>query len=154
MFASGKKVVGGAGSAFTSRCNAYISSNQSIPTGVFTKIQFDTEMFDGDNEFDSTVNFRFTATNAGYYSVAALVYFQGMDVNSPFQMGVVLNGSTYISAPYNDINVISTLSPAAPKIIYLAANDYLEVEAYHSSVGNKNILAGRAQTYFSIHRLS
>jgi len=52
-----------AGPAF----HAYVSSNQTLTSGVWTKAQMDTKAFDTDGEFDATTNYRFTPTVAGYY---------------------------------------------------------------------------------------
>jgi hypothetical protein len=56
---------GGTGPAFS----AYLGSNQSFTTSTFTKLQFNTEDWDTNNNFDSTTNYRFTPTVAGYYQV-------------------------------------------------------------------------------------
>ena len=47
--------------------HAYVSSNQTLTNGVWTKAQMDTKSFDTDGEFDATTNYRFTPTVAGYY---------------------------------------------------------------------------------------
>jgi len=47
--------------------HAYVSSNQTLTSGVWTKAQMDTEAFDTNSNFDSTTNYRFTPTVAGYY---------------------------------------------------------------------------------------
>ena len=44
---------------------------QSIPTGAQTKIQYDTEEYDIQGEYDNVTNFRFTATKAGIYAISA-----------------------------------------------------------------------------------
>jgi len=48
---------------------AYMSGDQSISTNTWTKVQFNSELFDTDNFFDSTTNYRFTPTVAGYYQI-------------------------------------------------------------------------------------
>ena len=59
----------GAGPAFS----AYQSSSQTLSSATTTKIQFQTELFDTNSNFDSTTNYRFTPTVAGYYQVNAAV---------------------------------------------------------------------------------
>ena len=49
--------------------SAYMSGDQSISTSTWTKVQFNSELFDTDNCFDSTTNYRFTPTVAGYYQI-------------------------------------------------------------------------------------
>lgn len=42
---------------------------QSITTGVATKVSLSVEVFDTNNNFDPTTNYRFTPTVAGYYQI-------------------------------------------------------------------------------------
>jgi hypothetical protein len=44
-------------------------TGQSISASTWTKIQFSTEQFDTASCFDSTTNYRFTPTVAGYYQI-------------------------------------------------------------------------------------
>jgi len=48
---------------------ANLSSGQSINDGATDKVQFDTEVFDTDNCYDNSTNYRFTPTVAGKYYV-------------------------------------------------------------------------------------
>jgi hypothetical protein len=41
----------------------------TITSNTFTKVQINTEEFDTNSNFDSTTNYRFTPTVAGYYQV-------------------------------------------------------------------------------------
>jgi hypothetical protein len=49
------------------------SSTQSVSAGVITKMQLNTEVFDTNNCFDSTTNYRFTPNVAGYYQINGLL---------------------------------------------------------------------------------
>jgi hypothetical protein len=49
--------------------SAYGNINQSISSGTATKISFNLEEFDTNSNYDSTTNYRFTPTVAGYYQV-------------------------------------------------------------------------------------
>lgn len=55
------------GNAFAFR--AYRATNQVVSSATFTKIQLTSETFDTNNWFDSTTNYRFTPTIAGYYRI-------------------------------------------------------------------------------------
>jgi hypothetical protein len=55
----------GTGPAFS----AYGNISQSISSGTATKISFNLEEFDTNSNYDSTTNYRFTPTVAGYYQV-------------------------------------------------------------------------------------
>ena len=54
--------------------SAYRTGTQSgISVATLTKVQINTEVFDTNNNFDSTTNYRFTPTVAGYYFVTGHV---------------------------------------------------------------------------------
>ena len=55
------------GGVMTPAFMVYRSSNQSLSSGVITKIQFNAEIFDTDNCYDNSTNYRFTQTTAGKY---------------------------------------------------------------------------------------
>jgi hypothetical protein len=73
---------------------AYRSGTQSVSTGTLTKVALNAELFDTNSNFDSTTNFRFTPTVAGYYQFNATLLIFG---NNGSQSNVVLrkNGSNY-----------------------------------------------------------
>ena len=69
-FAKGFTVGATAAPAFS----AYRTGTQSgISVSTLTKVQINTEVFDTNNNFDSTTNYRFTPTVAGYYYVTGHV---------------------------------------------------------------------------------
>ncbi len=48
---------------------AYVSTTTTISDNTFTKIQFNTEVYDTDSCYDNSTNYRFTPTVAGKYFV-------------------------------------------------------------------------------------
>jgi hypothetical protein len=48
---------------------AYLSAGYTVSLATYVKIAFNTESFDTNNNFDSTTNYRFTPTVAGYYQI-------------------------------------------------------------------------------------
>jgi hypothetical protein len=57
--------VAGTGPAFS----AYNSSNQNVTSNTWTKMIMNTEVFDTNNCYDPTTNYRFTPNVAGYYLI-------------------------------------------------------------------------------------
>lgn len=49
--------------------SAYGSASQTITSDTFTKIVLDTKEYDTNSNFDSTTDYRFTPTVAGYYQL-------------------------------------------------------------------------------------
>ncbi len=79
----------GNGPAFS----AYQSSSQTLSNSTWTKIQLQTEEFDTNNCFDSTTNYRFTPTVAGYYQLQGT--FAVNVAVTQIQIGVYKNGSLF-----------------------------------------------------------
>jgi hypothetical protein len=77
---------------------AYLSADQSVTDAVFTKVAVDTEVFDTDNCYDNTTNYRFTPTVAGKYFVQGKILILSSTtsnlVNSISE--IRKNGSSYI----------------------------------------------------------
>jgi hypothetical protein len=74
-------------------------TSQSYTQNVFTKVQFNGETFDTDSCFDSTTNYRFTPTKAGYYQVQGTVEMTG--ATSAKQMALFKNGAIWGNLLYN-----------------------------------------------------
>lgn len=118
--------VAGNGPAFS----AYLSTTQSISAGAPTKVTFDTEIFDTNNNFASS---KFTPTVAGYYQISSAVYFQSA---STLVIYVFKNGNTYQELSRNASSGAATLSGGT--VVYCnGSTDYLEIYAYS---GASNVL--------------
>ena len=61
--------------------SAYMTGNQSVSNNTVTKATMNTEEFDTNNNFDSTTNYRFTPTIAGYYQLNAALYLTNSSGN-------------------------------------------------------------------------
>jgi len=114
------------GPAFAAR----LSANQTaIHGGAYQKVNFDTEIFDTDSCYDSTTNYRFTPTTAGYYLISLVLnfYTSGSDQNQStatlYKNGSILAeswGGT--GSAYNGRNGASL-----PVIVYMnGSSDYVE----------------------------
>jgi len=131
---------------------AYRITNQSIPDITPTKVQLNTKSYDTQGEFDSTTNYRFTVTVAGYYWLYGQVYWGGGASNIISSM-IFLNGSeiSHIDlqqgSQYN-ANSVGTL-------FYLTVGDYVELYCYHNSGGSRSIYGGSsAFTFLCVHKIS
>ena len=118
-------------------------SAQTISVATWTKVRLNSENFDTDNCFDSTTNYRFTPTKAGYYQL-------NMAVNTPSDGRVYgkiyKNGSAYTMCwAYNEADSGNSGSG----LIYCnGSTDYIEFFVYLYS-GNATISAGSAETQCS-----
>ena len=102
--------------------SATMSANQSITASTFTKVNFNTEEFDTNSNYDTTL-YRFKPTVAGYYQISASVY--------PNTSGTAVicyaykNGSVYKGAANSSHSAISTC------LVYMNGSaDYIEIYGY------------------------
>jgi len=126
--ATGTAMVTGNMPAFS----AYLSSNQSVSSGVATKILFDTKVFDTNNNFASS---RFTPTVAGYYQVSAGVDgTNSVGSQSRFQLLFYKNGSQYCHAV--DFSGTNAYTISGSNLIYCnGSTDYIEVYGFLTATG-------------------
>jgi len=118
--------------------SAYGSAKQSISHNTVTKINFNTEEFDTNSNFDATTNYRFTPTVAGYYQLNATIG------STPNVTGLVLfvfykNGSFYHrSSAIPNNNQGPDISGST--LAYMnGSTDYIEVYGYQNSGGALNV---------------
>jgi len=117
--------VAGTGPAFS----AYSTSNQSISATTNTKITFDTEEFDTNNNFASS---RFTPTVAGYYFCTATV--RGNAGNNELNLGIWRNGGGGSNAKQGTILAAGATGTTCTAMFYMnGTTDYLEVYLYCAS---------------------
>lgn len=123
------------------------NSTQSINTGVYTKIQFDSNVFDTNSEFDITTNYRWTCVTPGYYRVSANVHLSAV---TGISLKLKKNGTTdlVVSTPGSSTG---DQTVTCSDLINFTTGDYLEAYVYHSSGSSKNITAGQEWTNLTIN---
>ena len=132
--------VAGNGPAF----RAYISAAQSIPATTFTKIQFQTKIFDTNTNY-STSTYRFTPTVAGYYQVNVTLY---ETLSGPGQLAVYKNGSVDQYGSY-----LTATGVAVTDLVYCnGSTDYLEAYYYGAALTTSQFGAGASQFSASMVR--
>ena len=73
-----------------------LSADQSIATGTDTKVQWNSEIYDTDNEFDSSTNYRWTCGTTGKYLLSWSVEFAYMTDGKTLAGNLYKNGSEFI----------------------------------------------------------
>ena len=105
--------------------SAYPSGNQSITASTWTKLQYNTEEFDTNSNYDNATNYRFTPTVAGYYSFTAGAI--SLNVVSRVILAFYKNGTIFKA--FDIAYALNSLSGAS--LIYLnGSTDYVELYAY------------------------
>ena len=106
---------------------AYLSANQTgLSSGAATKIQLNTELFDTNNNFDSTTNYRFTPTVAGYYQINFGVNGTGTGLTYPIAE-LYKNGSLYQYGNFTPTSVSETMSTGSTLVYMNGSTDYIEL---------------------------
>ena len=124
--------------------SAYQSSSQTLTSNTYTKIQFQTEEFDTNNNFDSTTNYRFTPTVAGYYQVTGGLT-PGAVVCGVF-VQIYKNGSTYKQI-FTMQSTATCNGGFGSALVYLnGSSDYVELYGYLTT--GQVVTASASTTYF------
>ena len=119
--------VAGTGPAFS----AYANAATSLTNGAFTKISFQVEDYDTNNNFASS---RFTPTVAGYYQISAASNVSG-GTTAELSIAVYKNGaghrqgSDFITAGSQYAQSISTL------VYCNGSTDFIEIYLYIATAG-------------------
>jgi hypothetical protein len=121
--ATGDVMVSGNMPAFSAGQSA---SGTSVSAATPTKILFDSEEFDTNNNFSSS---RFTPTVAGYYQINATVNF-GTASSTIFAI-IYKNGSVYKRGQQSGSATSSGQASLVSSIVYLnGSTDYVEIYGY------------------------
>jgi hypothetical protein len=116
--------------------SAYNNATQSISSNTLTKILFQVEDFDTNNNFASS---RFTPTIAGYYQINA-----GLNI-APAASGVAAvaiykNGNEWQSGSQIPMNGTYSVRPVVSTLIYFnGSTDYVEIYGLQISGGSLNV---------------
>ena len=125
---------------------ANLSANQSIADNTTVKVQFDTEVFDTDNCYDNSTNYRFTPTKAGKYFVYSRLQLDSQ-ASSNFDQGfarIYKNGSLYTQTQMN-------MGNSQPENIMLnvhavidmnGSSDYLEIFGHLDDTSGTPLVRG------------
>ena len=120
--------------------SAYQTSATALTGGAWTKITFNTELFDTNNNFTSST---FTPTVAGYYQVNGSIYCANSSGNMTFvRCNIYKNGAADVWGGFVLINVAGntnsdSIATASGIVSMNGTTDYLELYGYigGSSVG-------------------
>ena len=101
------------------------ASGQTINNATWTKLTFNSEQFDTNNNFDATTNYRFTPTVAGYYNIT--ISGGHNTSTTPIMVAIYRNGSSYqqatapgLSGSFDPNACVSAL------VLFNGTTDYVE----------------------------
>ena len=126
--------------------SAYRSGTQNITTATWTKVQLNSEDFDTASCFDSTTNYRFTPTVAGYYQINGAVHLSNTtDPILQTRVAIYKNGTSYryanVNLVYPTYNIINDATLQVSALIHMnGSSDYLELYCYEYAGGTPQIV--------------
>ena len=111
--------------------SAYMSAGTAIADSTWTKIAYNTKLFDTASCY-STSTYRFTPTIAGYYQINAIVRNGSAITATNFTLRIYKNGSYSTQGGWQSL-VSGLGAPAVSTVLYLNGSDYIEIYAYQNS---------------------
>jgi len=124
------------------------TSAQSVTLGVNTKVQFNSEVFDTDNCYDSSTNYRFTPNKAGYYQINATCNVSSGNL-TVFRLYIYKNGSYYLGGNDLQKNNDAYAGALVSAVMYFnGSSDYIEIYAAPGGSGSGDINTSKS-THFS-----
>jgi hypothetical protein len=123
----------------------YKSANQIITASTFTKITFDTEIFDTDNCFASN---RFTPTKAGYYQINLTLSSSGSGNLNNAYCALYKNGTVASYFSYQANSQGPTSGATGSALFYAnGTTDYFEGYAYLTCASGGESINGTAEQF-------
>ena len=148
----------GFGGANTPAFEATRSSDQTLSSGVYAKIQFNTETFDTAGAYDNSSNYRFTVPSdqAGKYYIYASATLSS-DNATEFNYGniqIYKNGSEYRSliADHRG-NAVFRPYLAVQAVMDLAVSDYIEIYGRVVTTSTTPKIQGTNGNYFGAYKI-
>ena len=116
------------------------SGNQTISHSTATKIAYDSEDFDTANCFDSSTNYRFTPTVAGYYQFNYNIVASNAAAVAETWIAIYKNGSNWQWGLDTNSSTSHYWTLNGSALIYMnGSTDYVEVYMSQSSGSNLTI---------------
>ena len=139
------------------------TTDQTIATATWTKIQFNAENMDLGNNFDPTTNYRFTAPDSGFYAISARANIQddgGADMAGGSSIAIYRNDSMmvqgtalvgYITSDITNANY----GPMVNAVIYCPASATIQIYAYQTfDAGGGLIKINKEETWVTIRKVN
>jgi hypothetical protein len=135
----------GVGGSNTPSFLAYRNTGQSVSGATATKVQFNAEVYDTDNKFD-TSTYKFTPTESGKYFLFAQCNIQAIHDQATTEFDIRKNDSTVLSrVKHIALNSSSDRNPSmyTSCIVDSDTDDYFTVQIY-TDFGSGTTITGQS----------
>ena len=154
----------GFGGTMTPAFEAYLSANQTVSDGVGTKAQVNTEVFDTDNCYDNSTNYRFTPTVAGKYFVYGKIAVDEAAGNTRFGISLIYKNGSEVGRAFVNFDIGGSSGPEGEgcavtntAIVDMnGSSDYIELYGVHDVLSGSGRFQGdatRRYTSFGAYRI-
>jgi len=147
-------VVQSGGSSFTTNSKASMSADQTITDKTWTKVNFDTDVIDTDNELNNA-NYTWVCTTTGTYIVSGVISWtandQGLRAIGISEDGSAPGVTSYISTVQN-AGALATTRTFIFGTISCTAAQAISIWGYHSKGTSLDIDADGS--YFAVFRIA
>ena len=127
---------------------AYGNAEQVIATGTYTKVQYNVELWDTNNNYDSTTNYRFLPTVAGYYLINAYTEWQSTASTALRSINLYKNGTAFRRSQQNGHATSGNIAASFTGIIYFnGTTDYVEMYVVQATGSNLSIYNNNGSVY-------
>lgn len=130
-----------------------ITTNQSIATGVWTKLQLNFQDVDNFGNQDTVSPWLFTCPRTGVYLCIGGANFAGLADGNTAGIRIVDNTGTALAQQQRLVGGAGTAIIQVSLIDKFNQNQTIEIQAYQDSGVNKDIVIGEL-TFFAIQLLS
>lgn len=125
--------------------SVYRNAAKAAVATTETKVEFDTELYDTNSNFDSTTNFRYTAPVSGFYHFD---WGFGVSVITPSRLFATLYKNN--SPIQRSTDVASSVQGVSGScLVQATAGDYFEIFYYSSTAGGTYASSTYKDTHFS-----
>jgi hypothetical protein len=134
----------------------YLSSNQSVSSDAWTKVQINTEVFDSNNNYDNSTNYRFTPTVAGKYHIfGAIALDAGASNLAEGYVAIRKNGSAFYETIFIPSSNANQFSPSLVTTVEAnGTTDYFELWGRCTDTsGNPVFNSANRRTRFGAYKL-
>ena len=127
--------------------SAYGNAEQVIATGTYTKVAYNVEVYDTNNNYDTT-NYRFLPTVAGYYLINAYTEWQNTASTALRSINLYRNGGAFRRSQQNGHATSGNIAASFTGAIYFnGTTDYVEMFVIQATGGNLSIYNNNGSTY-------
>ena len=136
----------------TYKFRAYKSADLTVVTATLTDVVFDTENFDPGADYDNTTG-DYTVPVTGYYLIQSGFGYDPCVAAKLIQCRIRKNGAIVLLSNVHTGITTSNISVLSG-ILYLAADDVIDVQTYHTFGVNGTFKGTTYSAFFAAHLLS